>query len=406
MRKYNEAGIGIGTLPTNYWISVLSNGSLTAFNAYEITQPTPKTITFRGNLVNTNYSSGKLAYTTGATYKGQHLIGNSYTAAINISNIQFGSSDPNVIENTIYLYNTGSYSDWVSNGASGTVMGSTPGQYTSVPVSLAGSDPEIPGQIPAMQAYLVKVNSDNNNATISVPYSSATMRNTTLQRSIKQSIPYTKIKVSGSRYEDKMWIFTNSSCTPQYDNGWDGYKIIGSSKVPQIWSIENNMNLQINTKDNINNSTLGFRYGEDSVYTITVSHTNDNLYTKLYLVDLLDNSTTDISASGTTVTFKANASTPLTRFKIVTGMDITTDNQTSGSIDTNIFNEGSKLYIQNNGTENSTLTIFDLSGKVIKVFKNIAMGNSILESYLVEGDYIVKLKSTQTETTRKIVVFK
>ena len=285
-------------------------------------------------------------------------------------------------------------------------MGSTPGQYTSVPVSLAGSDPEIPGQIPAMQAYLVKVNSDNNNATISVPYSSATMRNTTLQRSIKQSIPYTKIKVSGSRYEDKMWIFTNSSCTPQYDNGWDGYKIIGSSKVPQIWSIENNMNLQINTKDNINNSTLGFRYGEDSVYTITVSHTNDNLYTKLYLVDLLDNSTTDISASGTTVTFKANASTPLTRFKIVTGMDITTDNQTSGSIDTNIFNEGSKLYIQNNGTENSTLTIFDLSGKVIKVFKNIAMGNSILESYLVGGDYIVKLKSTQTETTRKIVVFK
>jgi hypothetical protein len=383
----------------------LSNGSLTAFNAYEITQATPKTITFRGNLVNTNYSSGKLAYTTGATYKGQHLIGNSYTAAINISNIQFGSSDPNVIENTIYLYNTGSYSDWVSNGASGTVMGSTPGQYTSVPVSLAGSDPEIPGQIPAMQAYLVKVNSDNNNATISVPYSSATMRNTTLQRSIKQSIPYTKIKVSGSRYEDKMWIFTNSSCTPQYDNGWDGYKIIGSSKVPQIWSIENNMNLQINTKDNINNSTLGFRYGEDSVYTITVSHTNNNLYTKLYLVDLLDNSITDISASGTTITFKANASTPLTRFKIVTALDIATKNEDQPAAGSNIFNEGSKLHIQNMETGNAILKIYDLSGKLIRNYQNIQPGVSVLESNIASGDYILHFNSGGKEITRKIVVF-
>ena len=42
---------------------------------------------------------------------GQNIFGNSYTAAINIDKIDF----PSEIESTVYIYNTGSFTDWANN---------------------------------------------------------------------------------------------------------------------------------------------------------------------------------------------------------------------------------------------------------------------------------------------------
>ena len=110
VRKYNEAGTGSGLALTAHWIQQQNGAVLKPFTGYEVTQSAAKTYTFAGELVNWDFNSGKLPFTLTAQYTGQHLIGNSYTGAIDISKIVFGSNNAGIIENTIYRYHTGAMS--------------------------------------------------------------------------------------------------------------------------------------------------------------------------------------------------------------------------------------------------------------------------------------------------------
>jgi hypothetical protein len=114
----------------------------------------------------------------------------------------------------------------------------------------------------------------------------------------KSSSPdiWTIIDVKGSRFADRMWIFTDPSCTHGFDNGWDGEKFMGSSISPQIYAMEPDGIYQVDAVDDINNTYLGFRAGEDSVYTFTFTHQNLELkYTNVYLVDSVAHQTVDIT---------------------------------------------------------------------------------------------------------------
>jgi len=159
-----------------HWYQLNNASSLTAFHGYEITQTTGNTYVFKGALVNSDYNA-TLPYTSGVSYPGQSLIGNSYTSAIAIKKLAFGAD----MLATVYLYNTGSYVDW-QNAGSGNPADSTytlAGQYTAVPFALAGTG-TLPGQIPSMQAFLVHAKKSSTNATLSIPYNtaSAVVKNT------------------------------------------------------------------------------------------------------------------------------------------------------------------------------------------------------------------------------------
>ncbi|MFZ4726358.1 MAG: beta strand repeat-containing protein, partial [Paludibacter sp.] len=127
VRKWVESGTTIA----NHWISFTHKAF--AFKGYEITQVSPKIVYFEGNLVNSDYSSGQLPYTSSALYPGQNILANPYTAAIDIRQLSFGAQT----EWTVYLYNTGSYSEWLSSGGEST-PGTSPGQYTAIPKNTAG----------------------------------------------------------------------------------------------------------------------------------------------------------------------------------------------------------------------------------------------------------------------------
>jgi hypothetical protein len=313
-----------GTTNSEHWVSLENESVMRSFTGYEVTQESPQNLYFQGELENKDYNSGKLSYTPDALYPGQHLIGNPYTAAIDIDKIVFGSADSLIIDNTIYLYNTGTFSEWQALGDSGTINGTLPGQYTAIPKFNAGIG-GLPSQIPSMQAFLVKVKSDNEAATISIPYSAAStmVKNTELQRVRKADLSqkvYTVIDVKGSRYTDKAWIFSNPTCSHGFDNGWDGKKVLTHSRTPQLFSMEKEGNYQVNTVDDINGTNLGFQAGEDTQYTLTFTHINTGLrYNSIYLIDLLENKTIDITQSGSTYSFVAQPTvTAVKRFKIIT----------------------------------------------------------------------------------------
>jgi len=163
----------------------------------------------------------------------------------------------------------------------------------------------------------------------------------------------TIIDVKGSRYTDKMWIFSIPQCTRNFEQGWDGYKMFNSTKTPQLFAIEEDGNFQVNSIPDMNKSYLGFRAGEDTSYTLTFTHYNLELSSKeLYLVDLLENKVVDIYASGSQYTFVAHHTfMPVKRFEIVTSLSSCTNTNNAKNAIVNreeyvkTFNTNNSIYV-------------------------------------------------------------
>ncbi|MEI8086771.1 MAG: T9SS type A sorting domain-containing protein [Paludibacter sp.] len=408
VRQYNEAGTGAGLTSDKHWIQLANASTLLPFKGYEAGQAAAKTFYFTGDLVNSDYASGQLPITVSAQYPGQHLIGNPYTAAIDISKIEFGTIDTLIIENTIYLYNTGSYADWTTAG-SGTISANafTPGQYVSIPKSVAGTN-GLPSQIPSMQAFLVMATANNSLATVSIPYSAVgtVVKNTAMQRARTSLNVSTRIDVKGTGYGDRMWLISEPTCTRGFDNGWDGYKSLYNS-VTQIFAIETSGDYQVNSVANINNTYLGFQAGASETYTMTFTHENmESQYPALYLIDLMNNNqVTDITLSGSTYSFSANATgTPDKRFKIVTSLGTVTANKTVADAKLNVYCSQKTIFIDNKLGDAGSLMIYDITGRFVKKFKFSANNISSLPMNIPTGSYILKAKVNNEEVVQSIVV--
>jgi len=397
IRRYDETGIA-----TN-WIQLVNSSTLTPFTGYEITQAAARNYQFEGQLENSDFNSGQLSYTSAALFPGQHVFGNPYTAAIDITQLTFGDQT----EASVYLYNTGSSAEWAAiSGASSN--GTSPGQYTVAPKMTAGSG-GIPGQIPSMQGFLVKALSSSALATFSIPYSAVAVKDTAMQRapSAYKAGPsdkvFTIIDVKGSRYSDRMWIFSDTTCTRGFDNGWDGYKFLGSSLAPQLCAMEVDANFQVDAVDDINNSYLGFQAGEDTQYTLTFTHQNlEARYTELYLLDLLDNTVIDITQSGTLFSFVAQQTTdPVKRFKLVTS-PITDTPETASQL--KIFTSQQTIFIHNLSNTPGDLVLYDMAGQFVKRLTFEANCITAVPVSLPLGAYLVKATTETVEVSKQLIL--
>lgn len=402
VRLHSETGV------TTNWTQLSNASTLSPFNGYEITQELAKTYYFQGTLVNANFDERILATTTGAKYPGQYIFSNPYTAAIDITKLNFGTET----EASVYLYNTGSQKDWIDN--SGTSDGTSPGQYTVAPKATAGTG-GIPAQIPSMQGFMVVTKSSSLLSTFEIPYSSVKTKNLDIQRSPSinkaqsSEKAYTRIDVTGSRFADRMWIFSESTCTHGFDNGWDGYKFIGSGLTPQIFAMESVGNFQVNSVDNINNTELGFKAGEDSIYTMRFTNENlDKIYNEMYLIDLLENTTTDISMSGAEYTFKAKPTTePVKRFKITTTIQHPTsiiNTSIKNNSNVKVYNSKNIIFIDNKSNVAGDLILCDIAGVVFKKVHFDPNGLTTIPVNLAVGTYIAKAITTEGEIVEKLII--
>lgn len=400
IRIWNETGTSSAT----HWVQLHNTDVLTSFTGYEITQPVATKIVFQGQLVTSDSNFGQLSYNTAsdATFSGQHIFGNPYTAAIDITKLttSFGSQ----MDKTVYLYNTGSFADWTNNSGI-SADGTSPGQYTSAPIIWAGTA-GIPGQIPSMQGFLVKALSNSADATFSIPYSSVIVKNTDLQRapstqdSTTTDKVYLRITVNGSRFTDRMWIFSDPSCTRSYDNGWDGRKMLGASLSPQLYAIEDDGDYQVNSVDNINETYLGFVRGEDTEYKFTFTNENiDKRFGNIYLIDFVENKVVDITKTGTEYSFQSDSTDTLVkRFKIVSYLTNVPDTVYK---EVKVFSSKETIYVDNQTSSKGSVVLYNMSG--VAVQKSNFDPNKItpISTNLPSGIYIAKtvagsiLKSNQ-----------
>jgi len=397
-----------------HWEQLTNASQMSSFTGYEITQLLAKTIYFQGELENKDLVNKAITFTEDPkmTYPGQHLIGNPYTAAIDISKIVFGSADPLIIDNTVYLYNTGSYDEWKSfvSGTPSIDNSTFPGQYTAIPIKTTDRGVDVPKQIPSMQAFIVRARQNHPLATISIPYSTAltAVKNSYPLRAPAAGKASMRIDVKGSRFSDRMWIFSEPTCTRGFDNGWDGEKFLGSALAPQLYAMEADGDYQVNSVDDINGTELGFLAGEDSIYTLTFTHENMEMqYPAVYLLDLETNITTDIAQSGTTYSFASRSTaSPVKRFKIVTNPDLSTDIQPvdNAQAGLRVFSSQQNIFVQNFNTDKGFLYLYDISGRFIQKLPFTAEGISTFPMSLTAGSYIAKAISGKVEVNKQVII--
>lgn len=217
-----------------------------------------------------------------------------------------------------------------------------------------------------------------------------------------QQYPCTVIDVMGSRYGDSMWLFTVEGTTDGYDNGWDGYKMFGSTLAPQMFAVGSDLNnYQVYTSSNIHGVNISFRKGEDSQYTLNFKHYDMNLgYQQLYLLDKKTMAVTDIYADGTQYVFTSETGDPEDRFSVLTYIE-TSSTADGGTTD------GTGTADNSEGTTDGAGTVDNSDGTVaeedevdstpdtkVKDNKNKKdrTGSQNIKVFAVNGDIVVDNK--------------
>ena len=401
VRRHNEPGTGSGI-----WVTMNNSSSFSSLTGYQITQMNGKTINFRGVLENRNLERD-LSYTETASFPGQHVLSNPYTAAIDIREIVFDSD----IDPSIFFFNTGSKADWEEQ----TGNDRSPGQYLVVPRNQAGQG-SLPLSIPSMQGFLVTTQAPHNDTKIQIPYSSVALKNaeTLRSRSTLGLNPYTKIKVSDSKLSDQVWLFTKEGTSKGFDKGWDGRKIGGSATAPLLYTVESDGFYQVSTAENINNTILRFRPGTSSnQYSLYFEHGHsEHIYESIYLTDILNNITVDVTQSGSVYHFTAEGNTAQDRFKITSikwgDADVAEDeiDEEEISVEGNFrvyFIEGN-LWVNNPSNNPGEVMLYNLRQNMVEQFSFGPNTQTSFALNLPPGVYLAKASAGRLKKNATLVI--
>lgn len=401
---------------------------------YEITMPQPKVIPWKGNLTNQSitvdmewyeYDANDLNGGTPGEWdeqqearNGQYVLGNPYTAAVDISKLQFG----NGVIPTVYIFTTGSYSEWA--GWNTDEKGTGAGQYMAVPINQAGQA-GLDRYLSSMQGFVVMIDPDNKTGdkTFTIPYDATAItgsinKNNGIQRSNLQNKKLsTVIDLTSENYSDRLWLFLNSDCKKGYDAGWDGYKFTNISWVPLLFTMEDENTFQVSTMDDIDSTYLGIKSGWlDSTYTLTFQHTGmDQEYEKIELTDLIANRTVDVTETGSTYTF---TTTPedndiYQRFLLSGKKWETTEppgepglstSQDGENYTLDTYVKDNSIFIQNTSSQKGVYSLYDISGRSLKTGTFDSNATTVINTSLKKGCYVMKLSTMETKVSKSLII--
>ena len=417
IRQYSEAKNDAGDVGDK-WIDVDVNGAMTPFAGYEVVQQNLATdpYPFKGILRVGDFNTGNLGFTLGAYYRGNYIIANSYAAPIDISKLT--AANFNNLEQTIYLYNTGSRDQWTANNY-GTANIGNPGTYLAVPISTAttlGAD-----QIPSLNGFMVRrltlaagyvsANPIQFNFTYaSLKSGGGTTANKPMyvkaaSASEKQTdtYPLLLIDVKGSNGVDRVHLITAPNTTKGFDNGWDGTKLRTQTDA-QIYTFANGTDrYQVSTDSDLNGTILGFFNGTgETAFTLTFRMKDmQNVYNTLELEDLETAAKTSITDGGT-FSFNASALSPESRFRI-NGTIATVPPIVTESPIIITYDKSKKLTVNNGSTETGSLIVYDITGN--KVYETVMpVGLTYVKLKLKKGVYIVEGRTVSYKTVEKIIL--
>lgn len=422
MCRWDEARPN-GKYPQAHWYVVRDNDKLEPFEGYALTQKnvtkyqlagflnvndhTYKGLTYTSPTSGDNYTDGEKTYPK--TYPGFHLLGNSFTAPIYLDSLK--DEDFVNVEPTIYIYNAGTWNEWYANNNVGDGSSTTPGQYMALPIH-AGSYTGL-YVIPAMQGFFVKATADagTGNGSVSIDYRNAVVRPNYYEASTpppvvrapqkeKTEIPILKMRVEGKRFADELYLLCREDWTHAYEPGFDGKKIYGDSRTPQLFAIEADDNMSVNAVDDIDGQYLGFIAGEETEYTLIFDpSTLNGQYSRLYLHDLTAGTSIDLLASDS-YSFSVGKKGETRRFLI--SSSATVNEEVDGGLLKGYAYDG-VLYVENFTDSEGDWTVYDAVGRKIDSGTVPGLGRYSYTLNLPYGAYTVYLRTNSIVKPVKVV---
>ena len=222
--------------------------------------------------------------------RGSNLFVNSFLAPIDLAKFD-GTEFEGDVDQTFYLYNSGSWKQWQNNGGANNQMnyGVSPGQYYALsPYGASLMDQEYDQTtIPPMQGVYVIAREDG--AKIYLDYAkhvyAAGASNQAMRAPERANDDFKRVRLqvnSQNSGADRMYVIQHDECTMGYDNGYDARNMAVASQV-SIYTTEAEGQMEISVSDNIDSTYIGFNAGADSEYTL---HMTSVVGEMLYLKDL------------------------------------------------------------------------------------------------------------------------
>lgn len=232
-----------------------------------------------------------------------YMFANSWTAPISVEDL---TSDDcvNLLEE-VHIFNAG----WTNPSAEAKKeIGDNAGQWTCISFEAAGYLTD--SVIPSTQAFLVTATASGASLTLDYKkhvYDPAIREGrvstyaTRAPRRNKASNAPIKLKMivrSDSVIADNIYLFQREDFTYDYDNGWDGTKMMGESFAPQLYAMSGERKLTIDAVPELDETEIGFKAGtQANEYTFSFEY--DEQEEPLYLYDKDTQEFTEISNEST-----------------------------------------------------------------------------------------------------------
>lgn len=340
------------------------------FQAIALAQDNTGTHVFEGTLASTQ--TQKIAMPAMNAIEGTSLIGNSWTAPIQIVN--FEEEDFGGAKASVFIYETGYDPDGDPTSESGNSGERAAGKWYEIPVfgaatlvtsgSWAGMK-----VIPAMQAFEVK-NESGVATTFTMDYDrlvrNAVNDKNAARRAPQRAMasvetPTLRITMSDGEIRNDVYLLSGERFSEGYDNGWDG-EYVGGNNCSQLYALSPIGNLSMSAQPEMEGTILGFAAGTKPEFTITFHYVGEE---ELYLNDMEAHRSTLISGENE-YTFTAESGERGNRFvigeqlfgapEIATGVtDLDAENLDVQKV---IYND--KLYIIRGGK------VFSADGQLVK----------------------------------------
>lgn len=345
------------------------------------------TFKFKGTLVAPDDANAtiSLSYTEESAEKGYHILANSFTAPIDIT--QMGASDFVNATATIYLFNTGAYSksgytivDDDNSTESGDYIAVSPGTAAYIQNKISS----FPVVIPAMQGFCVQA--IDNEASLTLDYGKIVwganygahpnkpMRvkaddNSAQEETTTGTTGFLKVTLSDGESADNLYILSSKDAgyTKKYTNGYDAPKKMSDDPaLPNIFAEEDGYQLAIDATLDLLGTSIGVRRGKASNYTMYFTHVTTEQ--DLLLLDVEENEVTLIE-EGASYQFAINAEQGTVisgRFLIIEAQNGGNQGTATGTEETTVehtmqkFIYNGRLYILKDGV------LYDARGMMIK----------------------------------------
>ncbi|MFQ9996104.1 MAG: hypothetical protein ACLRV7_03405, partial [Hoylesella buccalis] len=220
---------------------------------------------------------------------GYNIVGNSFMAGVDIKSIKLASGEDGVkMDNTVYIYTTGSWEDWKNqNGKSIKDKGG----YEAVNIDKAGEG-GITRTLAPMQGFMVKYNNpvySETPGTLTIPYTGLKSEAEPLRaKSFVMEDDFNRgsvmVTMDNGKVVDKFWTYQEEDATPAYDSQLEGEKL--NMGEPSVFATTSDgKNVQISSLPSLIGSTFSVETAKDETYNMELNTWSLN-YQNLKLVDL------------------------------------------------------------------------------------------------------------------------